>query len=101
MAMTTGAPNTEVTVLMFSSVGAKAVRAIRSQNIQNTAPPRKVAGITTNGFAVFSPRLTRWGTAMPTKEIGPANAVTQAASTLDSRISSTRNTRMLTPMLWA
>ena len=99
--MTTGAPNTDVTVEMFSSVGANAVRAIRSQAMQNTAPPRNVAGMTTMGFDVFRNRFTRWGTAMPTNEIGPANAVTQADSTLDSRISATRNTLMFTPMLWA
>lgn len=37
--MTTGAPKMAVTELMESSVGAKAVRAIMSQNRQNTAPP--------------------------------------------------------------
>ena len=86
---------------MFSSVGAKAVRAIRSQPMQNTAPPKNTAGITTMGLEVFSSRLTRYGTAMPTKEIGPAKAVTQADRMLDSRISATRNTRMFTPILWA
>jgi len=38
---------------MLSSVGANTVLAIRSQNRQNTAPPRKQAGITSSGFAVF------------------------------------------------
>ena len=38
---------------------------------------------------------------MPTKEMGPAKAVTQAERTLESRISSTRNRRMFTPMFWA
>lgn len=41
--ITTGAPSTEVTVLMVSSVGEKAVRAMRSQARQNTLPVRKVA----------------------------------------------------------
>ena len=36
--ITTGAPNTAVTELMESSVGANIVRAIRSLNRQNTAP---------------------------------------------------------------
>ena len=99
--ITTGAPNTLVTVEMFSSTGAKAVRAIRSQAMQNTAPPRKVAGITTSGLAVFSARLMRWGTAMPTKEMGPAKAVTVAESTLDKRISAMRKRLMFTPMDWA
>ena len=86
---------------MDSSVGANAVRAIRSQPMQNTAPPRKAAGMTTTGLDVFSPRRTKCGTAMPTNEIGPANAVTHADSTLDSTISATRNARILTPRLRA
>ena len=49
----------DVTVEMFSSVGAKAVRAIRSQIMQNADPPRNVAGITTIGREVFNPRFTR------------------------------------------
>ena len=35
--MTTGAPKTAVTELMLTSVGAKAVRAMRSQNRQERA----------------------------------------------------------------
>ena len=42
-----------------------------------------------------------WGTAMPTKEIGPARAVTQADSRLDSRIRTTRKGLTRMPMLWA
>ena len=38
---------------------------------------------------------------MPTKEMGPAKAVTLADSTLDSRISAVRKARMFTPMLRA
>ena len=53
------------------------------------------------GRAVPNSRFTRWGTAMPTKDTGPAKAVTQADSRLDSRISSTRNRLMFTPMFWA
>ena len=72
--MTTGAPNRAVTELMDSSVGAKAVRAMRSQRRQNTAPPRKQAGIMTRGLAVLKMLRMRWGTATPTKEMGPAKA---------------------------
>ena len=46
--------------------------AIRSEGMQNTPPPRKQAGITTMGLEVFRARFIRWGTAMPTKEMGPA-----------------------------
>ena len=99
--MTTGAPKMEVTVLIFSSVGAKAVRAIRSQSIQNTPPPRNVAGMTTRGLEVFRLCFIRKGTAMPTKEIGPAKAVTVAERMLESRMRAVRNTLMFTPMLWA
>ena len=96
--MTTGAPNTAVTELMLSSVGANAVLAIRSQKRQNTAPPKKHAGITRRGLAVFKRLFTRWGTAIPTKEIGPAKAVTQADRILDNRIRATRNTLIFTPI---
>ena len=98
---TTGAPNTAVTELMDISRGAKAVRAMRSQNRQKAAPPRKQPGMTIRGLAVRNRLFTRWGTAMPTKEMGPAKAVTQADSRLDSKISSTRNRLMFTPMFWA
>ena len=86
---------------MLSSVGANTVLAIRSQNRQDTAPPIKQPGMTRSGLAVPNIRFTIWGTAMPTKEIGPAKAVTQADNMLDSRISATRNRRMFTPMFWA
>ena len=91
----------DVTVLMLSSTGAKAVLAIRSHIIQNTAPVIKEPGITISGFDVPRHALAINGTAIPTKEIGPANAVTQAESTLDRRMSSARNTLILTPMLCA
>ena len=93
--------NTAVTELMLSSVGAKTVLAAKSQNRQNTAPPRKQPGIMSMGFAVLNRLFTRCGTAIPTKEIGPAKAVTQADSRLDSRISNTRSRRILTPMFLA
>ena len=38
---------------------------------------------------------------MPTKEIGPAKAVTQAASRLESSTSVRENRLTLTPTLWA
>ena len=99
--MTTGAPNTAVTELMLSSVGAKTVLAAKSQNRQNTAPPRKQPGIMSMGFAVLNRLFTRCGTAIPTKDMGPANAVTQAERILDRRIRATLNRSMFTPMFWA
>ena len=99
--MTMGAPNTAVTELMLTSVGAKAVRAMRSQNRQNTPPPRKQAGIIHSGSADLNRDFIRCGTAMPTKEMGPAKAVTQADSTLDNRISAVRKARRGTPIFWA
>ena len=86
---------------MLTSVGAKAVLAIRSHIRQKAPPPRKQAGIISIGSAVPNSRFIRWGTAMPTKEMGPAKAVTQADNRLDSRIRTTRSSLMLTPMLWA
>ena len=99
--MTTGAPKRAVTELMLSSTGAKTVRAMRSQNRQNTPPPRKHPGMMRMGLADPKRLRIKCGTAMPTKEIGPAKAVTQAERTLESRISSTRNRRTLTPTLRA
>ena len=74
---------------------------MRSQKRQNTAPPKKHAGIITIGFAVLNSLRIRCGTATPTKLIGPANAVTQAERTPESRISAIRNARMFTPMFCA
>ena len=91
----------DVTVLMLSSTGAKAVLAIRSHIIQNTAPVIKEPGITISGFDVPRHALAINGTAIPTKEIGPAKAVTQADRILDNRINCTRNSRTLTPRFCA
>ena len=89
----------DVTVLMLSSTGAKAVLAIRSHIIQNTAPVIKEPGITISGFDVPRLALAINGTAIPTKEIGPAKAVTHAESTLDRSMSRALNTLILTPIL--
>ena len=99
--MTIGAPNTAVTELIESSFGANAVRAIKSQKRQNTAPPKKHAGIMMIGFAVLNSLRMRCGTATPTKLIGPANAVTHAERTPLSKISAIRNSRILTPIFCA
>ena len=47
----------------------------------NGRPLIQQAGIMTIGFAVRKSPLIRWGAAMPTKEMGPAKAVTQAERT--------------------
>ena len=99
--MTTGAPNTAVTELMLTAAGAKAVRAMRSHARQKMPPPRKHAGIISSGSAVLNSAFIRCGSAMPTKETGPAKAVTQAESTLESRMSAVRNARIGTPRLRA
>ena len=99
--MTIGAPNTAVTELMDSSVGANRLRAIRSHSKQKVAPPSAQPGSTYSGLALPSACRTKCGTAIPTKEIGPANAVTQAASRLDSSTSAAENARTGTPTLRA
>ena len=86
---------------MESSVGANNVLASRSLNRQKTAPPRKHPGITMIGFAVLKSCRITWGTAIPTNETGPANAVTVAERMLDKRISSIRNRLILTHMFLA
>jgi hypothetical protein len=99
--ITTGAPKTAVTELILSSVGAKTVLAIKSQKRQNTEPPIKHAGIIIIGFAVPNNAFISCGTAIPTNEIGPAKAVTQAESTLDSNIKSALNNLTFTPIFLA
>jgi hypothetical protein len=101
MLITIGAPIREVTELIERSVGANAVLAIKSQPRQNIAPPRKHMGIITTGFDVLIKDFIRCGTAIPTKEIGPAKAVTAATRTLDKTTSATRKAVIFTPMLLA
>ena len=98
---TTGAPKMAVTVLMLSSVGAIHFLASRSQNRQNTLPPRKHAGIMSNGFVVPNSLRISCGTAIPTKEIGPANATIHAESTLDNTTRRIRRVRIFTPRFCA
>ena len=100
-AITAGAPKIAVTVLILSSVGANAVRDIKSHSIQNTLPPKKHDGMRTTGFDVLSAVLTMCGTAMPTNEIGPANAVTHADSSPERSISAARSGLILTPKFCA
>ena len=99
--MTTGAPKTAVTVETDISTGAKSVRAMRSHRRQATEPVRNAAGITTRGLDVFRSRRATCGTATPTKLMGPANAVTHEASTLEMMMTAMRKARTLTPMLSA
>ena len=96
-----GAANTAVTELMLTEAGAKAVRAMRSHARQKMPPPRKLAGISKSGSAVLKSAFIRCGSAMPTNEMGPAKAVTQADNTLESRMSAARNALIGTPMLRA
>ena len=99
--MTTGAPRTAVTVLMASSVGANTVRATRSHTRQNTAPKRKLPGRMREGFEEENILFVRCGTAIPTKETGPAYATTHAERREESKRRSTRNSLTFMPMLCA
>ncbi len=101
MTRTTGTPNRAVTADRLTSIGAKAVRATRSQTRQKAAPPKRQAGITRPGRADPRADLARKGTAMPTKETGPAKAVTQAASMLARATRATRKEPTRTPTLRA
>lgn len=101
MKITTGAPKIDVTVLMLSSIGAKMLRAIRSHTRQNTAPARKEEGMTISGFEVWRRLFVRKGTAIPTKETGPAKAVTVAERMLERRISTGRKSFVFTPIVRA
>ena len=52
-----------------------------------------------SGLDVPKLLFIRNGTAIPTKEIGPAKAVTVADKILESKIKATRKNLMFTPML--
>jgi hypothetical protein len=54
-----------------------------------------------NEFEVLKSVFTMCGTATPTKDTGPANAVTVADNTLDMRISRTRRSLTFTPTFLA
>ena len=87
MDTTTGAPKIAVTVLMDSSVGEKRLLAIRSLKRQNALPIRKDAGMITLGLPDLKSSLATCGIAIPTKDTGPAKAVTVAERILDNIIS--------------
>ena len=86
---------------MPSSVGANRLRASRSHSRQKEAPPRKQAGTSRMGFAVRNRLFTRWGTATPTKEMGPAKVVTQADRILEKITSTAPKARTFRPILLA
>ena len=96
-----GAPKIAVTVLILSSVGANIVRASKSQNRQKTLPPRNDAGIIRMGSVVFNIFLTKWGAAIPTKDMGPANATIHADKILEKITMHTRKSIRLTPTFFA
>ena len=61
----------------------------------------KHTGIITEGEEVLTRLPVRCGTATPTKDIGPAKAVTEAASRLDVTISIILSAPTFTPILSA
>jgi len=73
-------------VLIANSVGANAVLAIKSQNKVNIPPNKNIAGINIYGFEVPNSSFVICGHAIPTKDIGPAKAVTLADNILDKNI---------------
>ena len=60
-----------------------------------------MAGMVINGFVVLSDNLVICGTAIPTKDIGPARAVTHAESKLESNTIHTLKNLILIHMLCA
>ena len=88
-------------MLTDSSVGAKIILLSKSQNRQKIPPPREHAGIIIIGFVLLKSLFTRCGTAIPTKEIGPANAVTHADNIPDNTTRYILNLRIFTPILLA
>lgn len=99
--ITTGTRSTAVTELILTSVGAKIFLARQSHKSVITLPPIKDAGTSTLGSEVLKESLIRCGTAIPTKETGPAKATTQAASMLAVNMSITLSRVIFTPILAA
>ena len=75
-----------VTVLILSSVGENMLLAIKSLKRANMAPKRHAAGMMILGFSDLKIILAICGMAIPTKEMGPAKAVTVAERMLDTTI---------------
>ena len=61
----------------------------------------KQAGTIRMGSAVRNSFFTRWGAAIPTKEIGPANATMHADKILENTTIPTRRSWMFTPTFFA
>ena len=101
MKITIGAPKSDVTAEIFSSVGAKRLLAKRSLNMQNTEPAMNVAGKRTIGLEVFNISLIKKGTAIPINDTGPTKAVTHAERILERRMTSLLVTLIFTPTLLA
>ena len=95
--MTTGTRNTAVTELIDTSEGANKDLAARSQAVVTNAPKRKQPGIMIEGLLLPVRFFIRCGTAIPTKDMGPAKAVTVAAKRPDIRIRLMRSKIILTP----
>ena len=75
-----------VTVLILSSVGENMLLAIKSLKRENMTPKRHAAGMMILGFSDLKIILAICGMAIPTKEMGPAKAVTVAERMLDTTI---------------
>ena len=96
-----GTRATAVTELTETSSGEKADRATVSQKSVTIAPRRNETGIITRGFIVLVRSLARCGTAIPTKDTGPAKAVTTADSRLEKIMRKKRSNLIFTPTLFA
>ena len=77
--MTTGAPKMGVMTLM-GMTDAEGMVEMRLHTNARQAPVRSVAGKSVRWLAVPSRRRAMWGTANPTKAIGPQKAVEVAVS---------------------
>ena len=74
---------------------------MRSQKTQKTAPHKNTQGMMYLGLEDLSRTLVMWGTAIPTKDTGPAIAVTQAESREETSSRITRKDFTGTPILAA
>src|SRR5690606_820612 len=99
--ITTGAPKRAVMALSGSICGPEGSCVRMSQRRTSMAPPRAALGTITRWSDVLISRRTRWGTARPTKAMGPQKAVTPPVRRLADKMIHVLDLFRFTPRLWA
>ena len=99
--MTTGAPKILVIALIGNTVAEFGNWAAVSQSNMIIAPEINTAGIMIRWSELVKTCRAKWGTAKPTKAIGPAKAVILPANSPVAKIIRYRDLLRFTPRLFA